>query len=535
METLYQKMRDTALIKGGNTAVVFFGKRIKFSENLELIDRAAAGLKRLGVGKGSVVTLCVPNTPSAQIAFYAINRLGAIVNLVHPYSPPEQTAASVKKTGSKLLIAYDLYLGRHLGYNFGEGVKVLATKTDYFIPLRIKVFFRILNRKHLKHKGGSFEDLYNSERLTEEPVTYKEGEPAVFLPSGGTLGTPKTIMHTGDVFNKLCEDAQFFLNDDLKNYEAMYTVLPIFHGFGLCMNMHMCALVGVKNVMCAKFNPKAMAKAIKKERINVLTGVPVMYSKLLANKKFMKTDLSTVKDCFVGGDSAPVKLIEEFNAALKAGGSGARLYQGYGLTEAISVCTVGTHNFDRPDSVGVPVPGAKAKIIKDGAELSDGEVGEICLSTPYMMLGYYEDAHGFSGDNQNPENPIKVIDGERWLFTGDLGYMKDGFVYFKQRQKNVLKVNGVLVFPSEIESVVGELEGISACAAIGITCEESGEAVKLFVEFKDADDLALCAELETKIKVVCKQKLLRYAMPVAIEFRKTLPRTAIGKVERKEL
>ncbi|MCL2556038.1 MAG: acyl--CoA ligase [Firmicutes bacterium] len=520
IQSLYDRLNQSAKQYAQKTAVIFFNRRISYAKYIDLIDRAAAGLRKIGIGKGSVVTVCMPNTPSAAIAFYAINRLGAIVNLVHPFSPPNQIISSIKKTQSSLLIAYDLYLGKH--FDLEPNIPVLQSKIDYFMPALIKKVYRFKNKKLLLSSATHFESLFNEDKIDEEPIVFNEHDRAVFLPSGGTTSDPKIVMHTGKVFNDLCAHAQFFLSDQISNYTAMYSVLPIFHGFGLCMNMHMSALYGVTNIMTPKFNAKQMAKAIKKHRVNILTGVPMMYQKLLNCKKFLKTDLSSIKDCFVGGDSASNKLIEEFNAVLKKGGSKAQLFQGYGLTEAISVCTVERNGEHALGSAGVGVPGSKIKIFDtiQSEQLKNSEIGEIAISSPYLMLGYLGDI----------SSPIKEINGEKWLFTGDLGYIKDGLLFFKQRIKSMIKVAGVPVFPSEVEEAAMRVDGVTAAAAIGIEDNTIGEMVKLFVEYKGTDD-----KIEENIRTECEASLIKYAVPKEIVIKDNLPKTAIGKVDKRGL
>lgn len=514
-------MKKSAVKNADKTAIVFYGRRYTYSKILELVDRAAAGLEQMGIKSGDVVTLCVPNTPSAQIAFYAINRLGAINNLVHPLISAPQLDKVLSTTKSKLLIAYDLFLGEK-AKDIHTDIPILCTKTSYFMSPLAKAVFWAKNKKKLSYKGKIFESLFTTPPIKTPYYKFEENQPAVYLPSGGTSGSPKTIVHNNRVFNELCSHAQFFLSEPIENYKAMYSVLPVFHGFGLCMNMHMCTMYGVKNVMSTKFSPKSMARAIKKEGINILTGVPAMYTKLLECKQFVSADLSSLKDCFVGGDSASSKLVEDFNKVLEQGGSKSKLYIGYGLTETVTVCTVTCKNYYRPESIGYPLPNTKIAIIKDGKKLPAREIGEICLQTPLLMLHYLGEEN----------SPIKEVDGEEWLFTGDLGYLdQDGFLYFKQRIKNMIKVNGVPVYPSEIEKVVEAVDGVVRCAAIGLPDESYGEIVKLFVESKTKDKELL----KQQIISICRQSLLPYAVPKIIEIKDSLPLNTIGKVDRKKL
>ncbi len=512
--TMYESFRQCALKNPDKTAMVFYGGRIKFSRLLDLVDRAAYGLNGL-VKRDDVVTLCVPNSPSAAIALYAVNKLGATANLVHPLIKKDGLVKSMEKVGSKLLITYDLYEERK-----NLDCKMLVSDSSYFMGGIAKLYYRLTNRKKIGKISGKFESLFAYEPLVGSQRT-STGR-AIFLPSGGTTGDPKIIMHSDEAFNGLCSHIDFFLSEPVKNYTAMYSVLPIFHGFGLCMNLHMCMTQCLTSVMTLKFNAKSMLKAVEKEKVNIITGVPAMFIKLLACDKLAEADLSSVKDCYVGGDSAPEELVERFNKALVQGGSSAKLHVGYGLTETVTVCAVTNNKYDREGSAGYPIPDTELCITDGTKKLPPFEVGELCIRTPLLMLGYYG----------TDETPIKKLCGEDWLFTGDLCYLDpDGYLFFKQRVKNMIKVSGVPVFPSEIEKLVVKLDGVKNVAAIGIPDETKGEVVKLFVEKTDEADEE---QLRQKVMDECKAKLIVYAVPKVIEFR-TLPLNAIGKVDRKLL
>lgn len=512
--TMYESFKACAEANPDKTAIVFYGRRISFKELLLCVDKAAMGLSKL-VKKDDVVTLCVPNSPSAAVALYAVNKLGAIANLTHPLIKKANLIDSMTKVGSKLLIAYDQYESK----NDIDCIKYVSD-SSYFMSGFARLYYKHAFKKKIGKydKSLTFEKLLNNSPLT---VTERQSGAAIFLPSGGTTGEPKIIMHSNEAFNGLCSHIDFFLSDRA-NSKAMYSVLPIFHGFGLCMNMHICMTNGLTNVMTLKFNPKSMTKAIVKEKINILTGVPAMFNKLLGYDGFLKADLSSIKDCFVGGDSVPDELVERFNEVLSKGGSSAKLHIGYGLTETVTVCAVTTSRFDKSGSAGYPIPDTEMCITDGQKKLAPGEVGELCIRTPLLMLGYYG----------TDEKPIKKLEGEDWLFTGDICYLdSDGYLFFKQRAKNMIKVSGVPVFPSEIEGVVTKVAGVKNAAAIGIPDEAKGEVVKLFVEKEEGID---DNELTERITEHCKEKLIVYAQPRQIVIG-PLPLNPIGKVDRKQL
>ena len=517
-------MYDAVLLNLSDSAVSdaisFYGKTYTFERVFSLIDRLADNLAaEFSIGKGDTVTLCMPNSPAALLAFYAANKLGAAVNLVHPYIPPEKLKESAARTSSKLVLVYDLYKCGH--YNFG--VPTLVSDSARYMGAAGSLYYR-LTQKRAAFGYPCFEKYLKDRKNPRMPsASFGKDEPAVYLASGGTTGEPKIIAHNNLVFNRLCAKAEEFLSEPLENYTALYNVLPIFHGFGLCINMHMCMMMRRTNVMCIRFSAKMSARQIVRSRANILTGVPTMFLKLLAEPSFVNADLSHIKDVYVGGDSVPATLIEDFNEALEKGGSSARMYVGYGLTETVTVCLVNTLAHHRENSIGYPLSGTRVKIVKDGKEVPAGEVGEIYLSSDQFMLGYLHEDY----------SPFEVIDGVKWLKTGDYGWLdEDGYLYFKQRIKNMIKVSGVPVYPSEIESVAMQCAGVKKACAVGVEDAVKGQVVRLYVECRDGADRETCRE---EILALCRRLLIAYAVPKDIVVLDRLPVNLIGKIDRKAL
>lgn len=501
------------------TAISFYGKKYSFDDVFAAIDTLADNLAaEYSIGKGDTVTLCMPNSPAALYCFYAANKLGARVNLVHPFLPPEKLKESARQTGSKLILVYDLYKCGQADF----GIPALVSDSSSYMGLVPRIYYKMTNERTAF--GEPFEPLLKKRGNPRLPAAkWKDGEPAVYLASGGTTGEPKIIAHDNSVFNRLCAKAEEFLSEPIGNYRALYNVLPIFHGFGLCINMHMCTLMRRTNIMCIKFSPKMSARQIVKGKANILTGVPTMFLKLLGEKAFTGADLSNIKDVYVGGDSVPQQLIDDFNEALEKGGSSARMYVGYGLTETVTVCLVNTLAHHRENSIGYPLSGTRVRIVKDGKDLPAGEVGEIWLHTDQFMLGYL---HGNS-------SPFEEEGGVRWLKTGDYGWLdEDGYLYFKQRIKNMIKVSGVPVYPSEIEAAAQGVKGVRKACAVGIPDAVKGQVVRLFVEPSPGADRA---DLSVRITEECRRVLIAYAVPKEIVFEDRLPVNLIGKIDRSEL
>ncbi len=518
--SMYQALQYNISHSTVRTAISYYGKKYSFARVFAYIDRLADNLSaEFGIGKGDTITLCLPNSPAALFAFYAANKLGARVNLVHPFIPPEKLRESLARTSSKLAVIYDLY---QCG-NYDFKIATLLSDSSFFMGPAAKLYYRCTKRRAAFGYIPFERYIKDRKNPRQAAAAFAPDEPAVYLASGGTTGEPKIIAHNNDTFNRLCCKAEEFLSVPIESYKALYNVLPIFHGFGLCINMHMCMLMRRTNIMCIQFRAAQSARQIVREKANILTGVPTMFVKLLGEKAFTEADLSCIQDVYVGGDSVPQSLIDEFNAVLQRGGSKARMYVGYGLTETVTVCLVNTLRHHRENSIGYPLSNTRVKIVKDGAELPAGEVGEIYLQTDQFMLGYLEDSY----------SPFETIDGCAWLKTGDYGYLDaDGFLYFKQRIKNMIKVSGVPVYPSEIEAAALKAAGVKKACAIGIPDPVKGQRVRLFIEPAKGTDIQAC---RSAVLDVCRRTLIAYAVPKEIVFEERLPVNLIGKIDRKAL
>ena len=304
---------------------------------------------------------------------------------------------------------------------------------------------------------------------------------------------------------------------------GMLSVLPSFHGFGLCITMHAPLITRFSCILVPKFSPKETAKIMRKTKVSCICGVPTMYESLLKCKEFTSSKyLKRLHVVFCGGDSLSSKLQDEFNETMKKHGSHCQMFEGYGLTEAVCVNIVNTFDHNKKGSIGYPISGAEFKIVdENGKELPRGEIGEITLKSDAIMKGYFKD------DKATKE---AVKDG--WLFTGDLGYMdEDNFVFFKQRKKRVVKVSGVGVFPTEIEQLIENVPGVEACCAIQIPDPRLQNAIKVFVVAKYFDEEGM----RNAILDTCRKYLIRWSVPKEIEFVDSLPKTLLGKIDFKVL
>ena len=534
--TMYQAVKEAALEVPKNTAVYYQGKKISFKKFIKLVDRMADICQnRLGIEAGDTVLLAQPNIPDVLVLFYALNKIGAMVNLVHPFIPYNQTKNIFTKTRSKYAFLFEQRIAKEVESYRTFADNVYVCRVENYLHFGKKIFYHLFMngaiRKKLGKYRGSFKGFKYVHKLKPTGKEVKEyindsTKPAVMLHSGSTTGKPKTICISNDSFNFIGHHAYEFLA--CKKEEAvgtmMLSVLPSFHGFGLCMTMHAPLMMRFGSALIPKFSPEAVIDVMNHTRLGSMCGIPGVYEKLLASEKFLNNkNLKYLHVGFCGGDSMNVNLKHRWDEAMKEHGSHCQVFEGYGLSEAIAVNCVNTFDHNKEGSIGYPGSGFNFKVIDENEkEVKRGEIGEICVKSPATMLYYYDDE----------EATKATFTKDGYLKTGDLGYMdEDNFIFFKQRKKRVVKVSGVGVFPSEIESLVETVPGVINVCAIRIPDPRLGSAIKLFVVAKYFDEEGM----RRSIIEMCQKYLIRWAIPKEIEFREELPVTLLGKIDFKTL
>jgi long-chain acyl-CoA synthetase len=537
-QTIYEGLNRAAVSWPDFPALSFMGRHIDYHSLVQQVDQASACLQALGMKKGEVVAICLPNTPHAVIIFYAINRLGGICNMIHPLTPAEELSHYIRTTDSDYLIILDAMLAKHTEMLEQSRIrKTIVCSIMDFLNTGLKVGFFLT--KGRKIKSVPRRDFYikwsRFMQLTDKlPVYSSQSGPhdcAVYLHSGGTTGSPKTIMLSSLNFNVLAIQGPQIIGFPVSDTFdptglSMVTILPLFHGFGLCMGMHTMLVNGMRSILVPQFTPEVLADVIVKERPAYIAAVPTLFEGILKNEKLQNADLSCLKAVFCGGDSLPKDLKRRFDAFIQERGAMCTLREGYGLTETVTVCAVNPMLDARADSVGLPLADVLMKVVEPGSmqEVQPGQDGEFCIHAPTIMLGYLND----------PEATAETVrlhaDGLRWVHTGDFGYMDpDGYFHFKQRIKRILKVSGIPVFPSQIEDVITAVPGVRMVCAIGIPHPYKMQVVKVFIvpDTSAPDE----ATLRERIISQCEKSLIQYAVPKEIEFRDDLPRTKVGKID----
>ena len=533
--SMYEALKEVVLKYESRTAINYFGKKLSYREFLNLIDKAALAFRSQGVRRGDIVTICMPNTPEAMIAFYAINKIGAISNMIHPLSGEVEIKEYLTSTNSVMLVMIDVCYDKVKNIIKDTSVyKTIVVSARDSMPFFTGLGYQISQGFKIKGPTKSEAYLYWNDFLKKASgynnlldIKISRDDPAVILHSGGTTGKPKGIILSNGNFNALTEQAKIVFND-VEVGDRVLGIMPIFHGFGLGVSTIGPFILGCELIMVPQFNAKKFDKLLEKYKPNVIFGVPTLYE-ALAGTKNDYLDLSGLKYAISGGDSLSRNLIKRVNDYLNSHNAKIKISQGYGMTESLAAVALSYGEAYREDSIGIPFPGNYIKIVtpETQEEVPYGEDGEICISGPTVMLGYL--------DNEKETNEMLQIhkDGMIWLHTGDIGMMdSNGILYYKQRLKRLIISSGYNIYPSHIEEVIEGHPSVLKCSVIGIPHPYKVEVPKAFIVLKnDYNPLTVKAS----IKEYCKKNLASYAIPKEFEFRKSLPKTLIGKVDFKKL
>lgn len=531
--TMYQMVAETAKKYPKTLAYTFMGKGTTYEEFVQRIDRAAKGLVKLGIRKGNRVTICMPNTPQALDCFYALNRIGAIPNMIHPLSAAQEIAFYLNASHSKAVLTLDQFYGKvaEILPQLDDDCKVIIAKIADELPFPLSVLYPMTKAARqvpkLPKKGYTlWTDLTSSGKdVTLPKDTGKANDCGAILYSGGTTGTTKGIMLSNLNFNAL--GLQTIAASGFQSIAGMkmLSIMPVFHGFGLGIGIHTVLIGGATCILVPQFSIKEYANILIKQKPQLIPGVPTLFEALLRADGLQDADLSFLKGIFSGGDSLSPELKKKVDAFLKEHGCTEQIREGYGTTECVTASCLTPKDYARSGSIGVPFPDTYYKIVKVGTteEVEPNTEGEICVSGPTVMLGYMDNP------TETAQTLRRHFDGRVWLHTGDLGFMdQDGFVYFRQRIKRMIITSGYNVYPSQLENIIDGHEKVLLSCVIGVKDDYRGQRVKAYVV--PMPGVEPTEELKKNILDYCSHHIAKYAMPRELEFRKELPKTLVGKV-----
>ena len=519
----------SAAAHAASPLVDFMGRIYSYGALQAEAQAFAAGLQRLGIAKGDRIGLYLPNVPIYLSAYYGAMIAGATVVNFSPLYTVDELSAQVADSGTRLLVTVDVasLLPPALKVLQGSALETLVVGSlADMLPWLKGVGLRLIGRKALSPIPSAADVLRWRDALSTSAPHEVEIDPAHDLAliqyTGGTTGTPKGAMLT---HQNLTANARQIVAIDPRASErdVIMGVLPLFHVFANATVLNRTVSNGGCIAMLPRFDAGQALKAIERTRATAMPGVPTMYQALLDHPRLGKTDFSSLRICISGGAplSAPVKA--RFEAA-----TGARLVEGYGLTESSGVATTNPYEGDdRTGTIGQPLPATRLRLLDKEDPARDappGEPGELVIQGPQVMQGYWNRPEALA-------EAFAIRDGARWLRTGDVAvFDAEGYVRIVDRIKDMIAVGGFKVFPSQVEAVLVEHPAVKEALVIGVTDPYRGESPRAFVTLNKAGAIT-----GDGLKDWLNARLGKHERVDAVVLRASLPKTMIGKLDRKAL
>ena len=537
--TIYEYLWDNNKDHLDDVALNYFDRKITYGELFENIEKAAKAFSAIGVKAGDIVVLTTVTTPETIYAFYGLNRLGAISNMVDPRTSTEGIKNYIEEVNANLVLTIDVALPKIEKAILGTNVqKIIVASPADSLPQPKKALFLLSNKlkgksQKLSERCIVWTDFVNQGKdATPDYSSYKKDTCCVIVHTGGTTGTPKGVMLSNENLNAStvqCDLSGF----DFRRKHKWLGVMPPFIAYGIGNGLHLPLCKGMILIVLPKFDPAKYDRLLLKYKPNHIAGVPSHYNTIVHSKKMKNRDLSFLLSPIVGGDGTEIGFEDDVSKFLHSHNCLSGLIKGYGMTEiCAAVCATPQKEYNKVGCVGIPFTHSVVSVFdpSSGEELAYNQEGEICMQGPHVMLGYY--------GNTDETNRIikKHSDGQLWLHSGDLGSMdEDGCIYIKGRLKRmIVRFDGFKVFPSVIEDVVNKCSFVSACCAVGVQDKSNSQGQLPFVfavKNGQIEENAAKAELHE----LCQKELPEYAQPVDFVFVDELPLTPIGKIDYRAL
>ncbi len=515
-----------------NMALFYEGVKYTYRELGELVDRAANGFAKLGVKKGDSVAIMLPNCPQFIVSYFGALKCGAAIVPINPLAMPKELRIYLQDIGAKTIVTLNFF------YKVVDAVRDETNLENVIVTAAWDPMSRILQilAPRTKYK----KEMKEVPPLREGDLTWKDfmentvPEPpsvaidpakdlAVYQFTGGTTGVPKAAMLTHDNLKANCEQCSAWMAWMAeKGKESFVAALPIQHIFGQTISMNLALSWGSSIILIPNARDiKNLMKRINDMRPTFFPIVATMAIAIYSHPEVAKYNLTSLKLSIAGAMALPPEVTKRFEVA-----TNSIIIEGYGLTEASPVTHANPLDKDlrKIGSIGLPFPSTDCRIVdlEDKAKvLQPGEVGELAVKGPQVMLGYHN----------RPNETADVLTKDGWLITGDIAKMdEEGWTYIVDRKKDLINASGYKVWPNEVEEVLFEHPKVQEAAVIGIPDETRGETVKAFIVLKPSQ-----SSTREEIRAFCKERMAVYKVPTDIEFVETLPKTMVGKVLRREL
>ncbi|TDE88917.1 long-chain fatty acid--CoA ligase [Occultella glacieicola] len=530
-ESLPSMLEDSVRQFGPKVAIEFFGARTTYAELGDQVARAAEGLRRLGVEPGDRVALVLPNCPQYLVAFYAALRLGAVVVSHNPLYTAEELAHQFADHRARVVIAWDSVVPRIASFAADTGVRdLLAVSLIAAMPrlkrlaLALPVPAARAGRAALSGPStgstGTWGDLLAGTALAVDHPFPDVRDLAVLQYTSGTTGRPKGAMLSHYNLRSNALQGQAWMHGAVPGAETIYGVLPMFHAFGLTLYLTFSVLTGSKLVLFPKFDVDLLLGAVRKSPPTVLCAVPPIYEKVATEGKARGVDLSTIRFAISGAMVLPGHVVELWESV-----AGGLLVEGYGLTESSPVALGNPFAPSRRNgTIGVPFPSTDMRVVDPDhpdVDVPQGEPGELLLRGPQVFSGYFGD----------PEATAQTLLDGGWLRTGDIVTVDaDHFTTVVDRRKEIIITGGFNVSPSEVEEVLVAHADVAEAAVVGHERADGGEQVVAAVVLVEGAQLD-----EQALRAFCREHLTPYKVPKRIVAVDEVPRSMLGKVERRKV
>jgi long-chain acyl-CoA synthetase len=502
-----------------HVALIFMGTKITYLALEDLVNRFARALQSLGIKKGDKVAMLLPNVPQLVIAEYAAFRIGGVNVMNNPLYTEKELTYQLNDSDSTVLVTLDMLfpVARKLQENTGAKKVILCSLADY-LPEPLKPMFPPVD---VPAQEGvyRFMDLIHAQPAAPVDNVPSLEDLGALIYTGGTTGISKGVMlsHANISFNT--QQFRSWFNESKDGEESLLAIFPFFHAAGWTGLQNTAIYAGWTDILVPRPEPDRILDLLEKFRPSILPGVSTIFVALLNNERFQKMDLSFVKAYLTGSAPMAVDTIQKIKALRDV-----PMINVYGLTEITPMGTATPWGGDeKPGTVGIPFPNTDLKIVDletGKKEMKIGETGEICFKGPQVMMGYYK----------KPEETAVVLE-DGWLKTGDVGFMdEDGYVTIVDRKKDMIIASGFNIYPKEIDELLMTHPKVLEVCTIGIPDAYRGETVKTYIVPRPGQTLT-----EEEVKIFCKETLAAYKIPKRVEFIDALPKSAVGKILRREL
>ena len=520
-----------------DTALEYYGRKFTYADLIVNVKKTAAALRGAGVKKGDIITVVSIMTPEIIALFYAADMMGATLNLVDPRYSVEGIREYIEEVDSHLLVCLNVVYERCRQAAKRTNVeKVIVLSPADSLPPVMAVGYKLTTPDKNKYASNVIrwkQFIKGGEGQSTAAEPYDPDHACVVVHTGGTTGSPKGVMLTDDCFNGIALQFQAYPKLFHRGQKLM-NIMPPFIAYGFACGIHLPLVLGFTVVIIPNLDPDKLGSLVLKHKPEHMFGVPTHYQQLASDPKLRDKDLSFIINYAAGGDSLSRGAEQTVNDFLAAHGARYPIAKGYGMTEVSSAATVAAGLDNKPGSVGIPMVNTVVAAFEPGTdqELPIGQRGELCISGPCLMKGYY---------NKPEETAILLRrhpDGRVWAHTGDMGYLdEDGFVFLDSRIKRMItRHDGFKVFPSMIENVVSRHPAVHQCSVVGCADKDhtQGRLPFVYIVLK-ADTTAKKKQVIRELERMCAEELPEYVQPVAYKFISSMPMTPVGKVDYRQL